>query len=117
MHLALQPILLDKQTTATSPITMAVTRAVSHGRESVYQCPETHGGSDKEPISIACLYSKDASPRPLAWMQNERCADARKHARRYYTARSRVCSRAQYRGHAYELAAMALTAAAKAAGS
>ena len=34
-------------------------RAVRNGRESVCQCPVTHGGADKEPDSIACLYSKE----------------------------------------------------------
>ena len=37
---------------------MAVTRAVSHAREPVCQCQVAHGGADKEPNRIQCLYSK-----------------------------------------------------------
>ena len=41
---------------------MAVTRAVSHGREPVYQCPATHDGADKEPNSTARSHSKEPPP-------------------------------------------------------
>ena len=45
---------------------MAVTRAVSHGRESVCQGRVTHGGADEEPKSIACLYSKEVVASSIA---------------------------------------------------
>ena len=35
-----------------------VTRAVGHGRESVCQCPVTHGGADKEPNSYSVCIAK-----------------------------------------------------------
>ena len=36
---------------------MAVTGAVRHGRESVCQCPVSHGGGEEEPDSIARMHS------------------------------------------------------------
>ena len=60
MHLALQPIFLDKQSTARVDIPSIQRLTVSHGREPVGQGPVTHGGADKEPNSTKCLYSKDA---------------------------------------------------------
>ena len=48
MHLALQPIfvrLLDYSKSRFFPNTMAVTRAVCHGQESMCQGPVSHGGA------------------------------------------------------------------------
>ena len=80
MHLAPQPILSDKLTGSDRaclsksryfPNTMAVTRAVGHGRESVCQYPVTHCGAVAGTDSVPCLCSKDRAragvPSGIPW--------------------------------------------------
>ena len=68
MHLVLQPIfvrLVYYSKSRFSPNKMAVTTAVSNGREPMCQGPVTHGGAVTDTNSIQRLYSKETSSSSL----------------------------------------------------